>query len=170
MTMDELRSFVRESTWKVRQVHAPKTPHEYNLRRDAKDEALFERVVMHIRQVGYQQKWGKTTYTYLDLDIWQYWTMGSPLDETILINRALLRCMMSQGGIISGWPQKNYATSNQPTATSKINGRPSPEIKTDSTGRPSPLDSWWTNPTGKFTRHRGGLGSIIRGKGIIRVL
>jgi hypothetical protein len=78
-----------------RQVHAPKTPHEYTLRRDAKDEALFERVVMHIRQVGYQQKWGKTTYTYLDLDIWQYWTMGSPLDETILINRAILRCMMS---------------------------------------------------------------------------
>jgi len=40
--------------------------------------------------VGYHQKWGKTTYTYLDIDGWQYWTMGAPLDKTILINRAAI--------------------------------------------------------------------------------
>jgi hypothetical protein len=90
MTMDELRSFVQESKW-IFAKSMPQTPHEYTLRRDAKDESLFERVVMHIRQVGYRQKWGKTTYTYLDIDGWQYWTMGSPLDQTILINRAKLR-------------------------------------------------------------------------------
>ena len=67
MTMDELRSFVQESKWTFAKT-MPQTPHEYTLRRDAKDEALFERVVNHIRQVGYQQKWGKTTYTYLDID------------------------------------------------------------------------------------------------------
>jgi hypothetical protein len=89
MTMDELRSFMRESTWTFAKT-MPQTPHEYTLWRDAKDEALFERVVMHIRQVGYQQKWGKTTYTYLDIDGWQYWTMGSPLDQTRLINRAVI--------------------------------------------------------------------------------
>ena len=90
MTMDELRSFVQESTWKFAK-SMPQTPHEYSLRRNAKDEVLFERVVIHIRQVGYQQKWGRATYTYLDIDGWQYWTMGSPLDQTILINRARLR-------------------------------------------------------------------------------
>jgi hypothetical protein len=89
MTMDELRSFVRESKWTFAK-SMPQTPHEYTLRRDAKDEALFERVVIHIRQVGYQQKWGNSTYTYLDIDGWQYWTMGSPLDQTILINRAAI--------------------------------------------------------------------------------
>jgi hypothetical protein len=89
MTMDELLSFVQESKWTFAKT-MPQTPHEYTLRRDAKDEALFERVVMHIRQVGYQQKWGKTTDTDLDVDGWQYWTMGSPLDQTILINRAAI--------------------------------------------------------------------------------
>ena len=68
----------------------PQTPHEYTLRRDAEDETQFERVVIYIRQAGYQQKCGKTTYTYLDIDGWQYWTMGSALDQTILINRAAI--------------------------------------------------------------------------------
>ena len=59
MTMDELRSFVQESTWTFAK-SMPKTPHEYTLRRNAKDEVFFERVVIYIRQVGYQRKWGKT--------------------------------------------------------------------------------------------------------------
>ena len=45
---------------------------------------------MHIRRHGYQKVYGRATYTYLDIDDWQYWTMGSPLSETILINRARL--------------------------------------------------------------------------------
>jgi hypothetical protein len=89
MTMDELRSFVKESK-RMFAKSMPQTPHEYTLRRDARDEALFERVVIYVRQVGYHQKWGKTTYIYLDIDGWQYWTMGAPLDKTILINRAAI--------------------------------------------------------------------------------
>ncbi len=91
MTMDELRAFVQASSWRFAE-SMPQTPHEYTLRREAKDKDLFERMVLNIRQVGYQKKWGKTTYTYLDIDGWQYWTMGSPLKDTILINRAKLRC------------------------------------------------------------------------------
>ena len=89
MTMDELRSFVQESKWKFAK-SMPQTPHEYTLRRDAKDEALFERVVIYIRQEGYYQQCGNATYTNLDIDGWQYWTMGAPLGKTILINRAAI--------------------------------------------------------------------------------
>jgi hypothetical protein len=89
MAMDELRAFVQQSTWTFAKT-MPKTPHEYTRRKDAPDEALFERVVMHIRHRGYKGRFGKTTYTYFDIDGWQYWTMGSPLPATILINRAKL--------------------------------------------------------------------------------
>lgn len=81
MTIDGLRAFVQVSSWKVAK-SMPQTPHEYTLRRDAKDADLFERVVIHIRQVGHHKKWGKTTYTYLDIDGWQYWTIGAPLEAT----------------------------------------------------------------------------------------
>lgn len=90
MTMDELRAFVQASSWKFAK-SMPQMPHEYTLRREAKDEDLFERVVLYIRQVGYPKKWGNTTYIYLNIDGWQYWTMGAPLEATILINRAKLR-------------------------------------------------------------------------------
>jgi hypothetical protein len=84
-------SFVPSSTLNldVRQNHA-QTPHEYTQRKNAKDEAIFERVVMYIRHHGYKGRFGKTTYTYFDIDGWQYGTMGSPLRATILINRAKL--------------------------------------------------------------------------------
>ena len=89
LTLPELRAFVARSTWTYAKT-MPKTPHEYTLRQNAPDEPLFERVVMHIRRHGYRKVYGRATYTYLDIDDWQYWTMGSPLSETILINRARL--------------------------------------------------------------------------------
>ena len=90
MTMEELLAFVQAAGWKFAK-SMPQTPHEYTLRREAKDEDLLERVVIHIRQVGYHKKWGKATYSYLDIDGWEYWTIGVPLEATIIINRARLR-------------------------------------------------------------------------------
>jgi len=105
MAMEELRAFVQESRWKFAK-SMPQTPHEYTLRREAKNEALFERMVIHIRQVGYHRKWGKTSYTYLDIDGWQYWTMGAPLGptgtyaqtDTTLMNRTKLKCSNAECG------------------------------------------------------------------------
>jgi len=33
---------------------------------------------------------GSKSFTYLNLDGWRYWTMSSPVEKTILINRARL--------------------------------------------------------------------------------
>ena len=53
----------------------------------------FERFVMHIRRHGYKQRFGKSTYTYMDWPVdgvvHQFWTMGAPLDISIIINRAV---------------------------------------------------------------------------------
>jgi hypothetical protein len=87
MTIDKLREFIRTSPWRFAST-MPEIPHEYTLRAKAPDEKMFERVVVYIRQVGYKGEFGSSTYTYLDIDGWKYWTMGSPLDLTILINRA----------------------------------------------------------------------------------
>jgi hypothetical protein len=89
LTLPELRAFLAKSTWTYAKT-MPKTPHEYTLRKNAPDEALFKRVVMHIRLHGYRRVYGRAIYAYLDIDGWQYWTMGSQLSETILINRARL--------------------------------------------------------------------------------
>jgi hypothetical protein len=89
MTIDELRGFIRTSPWTFAKA-MPEIPHEYTVRAKAQDEKTFERVVLHIRQAGYKAEFGSATYTYLDIDGWKYWTMGSPPSKTILINRAKL--------------------------------------------------------------------------------
>lgn len=66
----------------------PKHPHWYTLRKEWKDDELFDRVVIYIRENGYPVRFGNRTYIYLDVDGFHYWTMGSPINETILINRA----------------------------------------------------------------------------------
>jgi hypothetical protein len=43
---------------------------------------------MFIRERGERRTWGPYHHHYFDLDGWSYWTMGAPLDQTVLINRA----------------------------------------------------------------------------------
>src|SRR5687768_14602753 len=90
MDLDAMRAYVASVEWIFAKTMAA-TPHEYTLRRKAPGrEAEFEAVVMFIRQTGYKKKFKATTYTYIDLDGYCYWTMGAPLPKTILINRARL--------------------------------------------------------------------------------
>ena len=66
----------------------PKSPHEYCLRKDWLAKISFDDVVMYIRQHGYHEMFGRRLYTYCNFDGYRYWTMGSPLRDTILINRS----------------------------------------------------------------------------------
>lgn len=66
----------------------PNIPHEYTRRREWKDDAAFEWVVRFIRENGVQEKFGRKTFTYLYANGFKYWTMGNPVEQTILINRA----------------------------------------------------------------------------------
>lgn len=79
VTTAELQIFVQKSHWRLAK-SMPLIPHEYTLRSEAADEALFERVVVHIRKHGYRKVFQNRPYVYLDLGGWQYWTMGSPLE------------------------------------------------------------------------------------------
>ena len=85
---DDLRAFVANARWIFART-MPKSPHWYTLRRE-NPEGSFEAFVLFIRENGYDEEFGGRWYTKFDLDGWSYWTMGAPLDETILINRAKL--------------------------------------------------------------------------------
>jgi len=61
-------------------------PHEYIVR-ERVDEGLFVQLVGHIRAHGYEGSFFKKRITYFDDSGLVYWTMGSPIEETIIINR-----------------------------------------------------------------------------------
>lgn len=87
LTDADIKSFIAANTWKFAKTMA-RIPHAYCLKEKCTDQEMFERFVMHIRKHGYIGHFFKKTFVYLDFEGHQYWTMGSPLHETILINRA----------------------------------------------------------------------------------
>ena len=52
-------------------------------------EKEFRKFVSIIYETGYKEKFSNTTYTYLTIDGYTYWTMNYRVDATILINRKI---------------------------------------------------------------------------------
>ncbi len=82
---DEIKAFIEHEHWTFAKT-MPQWPHEY-LVRDRVDRRLFELVVQHLRNNGYQGHFYKRPITYYEESGWLYWTMGAPIAETVIINR-----------------------------------------------------------------------------------
>jgi hypothetical protein len=80
-----LQKFIDSTQWTFAKT-MPDWPHEYIVR-DRVDEDLFVRLVRHIREHGYQGKFYRRSITYYDTGGMTYWTMGAPLDKTVIVNR-----------------------------------------------------------------------------------
>ena len=78
----ELLDFVNEQEWVFAKT-MPKWPHEYLVR----ERVVYVQLVQHIRAEGYEGNFYRKEITYYDEDGMTYWTMGAPVEETIIINR-----------------------------------------------------------------------------------
>ena len=82
---DNLREFIKSCKWSFAKT-MPEWPHEYIVR-ERVDSVLFENLVCHIRQYGFEGRFYQRVLTYFAEDGLLYWTMGSPIEETTIINR-----------------------------------------------------------------------------------
>ncbi len=95
-TADDSVAFIAEVDWRFAKT-MPQWPHEYTVREWRPDLArkFFDFVAL-IRRDGIVKPWPRDAaipryrHTYLTLDGWEYWSMGEPIPETALINRARL--------------------------------------------------------------------------------
>ncbi len=95
-SVDDARAYIAKVRWQFAST-MPRWPHEYTVLQWRQDlEPEFRAFVALIRRAGVIKPWPRDSsspryhHTYLELDEWEYWTMGQPVDETTLINRALL--------------------------------------------------------------------------------
>jgi hypothetical protein len=95
-TSDDARAYIAEVRWQFAKT-MPQWPHEYTVRAWRPDlEREFVDFVLLIRRGGVVKPWPRDAsspryrLTYLELDGWEHWTMGAPVPETTVINRALL--------------------------------------------------------------------------------
>ncbi len=82
----DLKAFVDEQQWTFAKTYAATWPHEYIVR-ERVDEGMFVMLVKHIRAHGYEGRFYRKPITYFDEDGLVYWTMGAPIEETIIVNR-----------------------------------------------------------------------------------
>lgn len=80
-----LREFIASSKWTFAKT-MPEWPHEYIVR-ERVDRVLFETLVRHIRQHGFEGRFYQRVLTYFADNGLLYWTMGEPIEETTIINR-----------------------------------------------------------------------------------
>jgi hypothetical protein len=101
MDREQAKRFIAANKWKFAS-SMPYLPHSYVLREKC-DEEQFVAFVELIRSAGETRPFGKKrTFIYLDLDGYSYWTMGNPIPETTVINRARIRENLSQPKRVRG--------------------------------------------------------------------
>lgn len=66
----------------------PKNPHWYTLRKKWRNDEDFKKVVQFIRDNATIEYFFGRPYSMYYLNGKKYWTMGNPISETTLINRA----------------------------------------------------------------------------------
>jgi len=91
MNAKEACALLYDAGWKFAKT-MPQCPHWYTLRKDWKDSDFVE-LVKYIRENGRKEKYLRSTFTYLYINGFKYWTMGAPINKdgkphTILINKA----------------------------------------------------------------------------------
>ena len=85
-----IRGYISRCEWKWAKTYA-NIPHEYIVRfKGSLTDREFVDFVKAQREYGTVQQWGKYMFPYLFIDGYKYWTMGSPIPETTVINRQKL--------------------------------------------------------------------------------
>ena len=93
MTHTEFQQFIARNTWIFAKTYAAFCPHEYVVkdRLSEEEKAVFEQIVSFIRENGFVAQYGKLRPNrYYSVEDHYYWTMGAPIEETTILNRAKL--------------------------------------------------------------------------------
>ncbi len=80
--------FIEKQKWTSAKTYAKTAPHEYIVRdKIVGNDEEFVNAVMTIREKGFRAKFWSKEYIYLHYNGFFYWTMGEPIERTIIINR-----------------------------------------------------------------------------------
>ena len=86
--MNFITEYFQKQSWTFARTYADRAPHEYIMRGKATGtDQEFVDAVIYIRENGIPMHFWGQEYIYLYLDGKLYWTMGEPVEETIILNR-----------------------------------------------------------------------------------
>ena len=87
------RDFISRRKWREAVTYRKTAPHEYTVRDwevGGQANQDFDQFTTSIRRFGYADFFYRVRHIYWAIDEFKYWTMGWPVAETTVINRARL--------------------------------------------------------------------------------
>lgn len=88
MTKEQIDAILLARKWTFAKT-MPQNPHEWSARKEWEDDTQFQECVKFIRANGYKLRFGWKDYVCYNIGEHRYWTMGNPIEETTIINRAV---------------------------------------------------------------------------------
>jgi hypothetical protein len=85
------RDFIARRKWREATTYRETAPHEYTVREWEVGEPAnrdFDQFTTFIRRFGYADFFHRLRHLYWVVGEFKYWTMGWPVEETTVINRA----------------------------------------------------------------------------------
>lgn len=89
MTEEQFDDFCNNVTWHWAKTYAKTFPHWYCVREEVGSEK-FEDAVKFIRDHKIERMFFSSKYGYYDRGRYTYWTMGNPIRDTTIINKAII--------------------------------------------------------------------------------
>ncbi len=86
--MTIFEKFLQRAEWHWAKSYAKTAPHWYVVRGEFADDKTFDDVVLFMRENGVDERFYSKTFTYYYHGGFKYWTMGNPVEQTTIINRA----------------------------------------------------------------------------------
>ena len=91
ITIEDIKKAINQNEWIFAKT-IPHNPHWYSLRKQWNNSIVkFEDLVQYIRENGKVTKFLNRNYIVSEFGEYKYWTMGSALNITILINRTKIK-------------------------------------------------------------------------------
>lgn len=80
--------FLQRASWNWAKTYAAFAPHWYVVREQFRDDITFRKVVEYMRENSVTEDFHGKPFSYFYHNGYKYWTMGNPVEQTRIINRA----------------------------------------------------------------------------------
>ena len=85
---EKYQVWLNSQEWIFAKTYAKTCPHEYIVKYKTEDKEMFIEFITFIRNEGYAEKWKDGVIRkYYNIGGFKYWTMGDPINDTIVLNR-----------------------------------------------------------------------------------
>jgi len=90
MNLEEAKLFIDTEEWVVAKSYSKTFPHFYLQRKKCSNEKQYEDFLHLVRKEGIVKSFYSKQYIYLEIDGFEYWEMGRPINSVQVLNRATI--------------------------------------------------------------------------------